>query len=460
MPKPVSILFLGRSIGHFSYLETTIAGLLRRGASVELLFDKAWSRDRSGADSKSVQEFKESYPELATGWALRRADGWRDFLFSVRELRSYRSYLVRRRTTPYYLRRWSKYLTPGWKQLIRKKWLRSLLKTPMADWTLRFLEWLAPCDPDILAFLSAKNPDVLVASPANMRFSEETDFLKASRHLGVPTAIQVLSWDNLSTKGLIQAAPQRLFVWNDLQYRDAREIHHIPPHRLSIAGSPFFDKWFDKPTDTSSREKFCRQLGLDPKRRILLYLGSSRNIATDETWFVEEVANSLETSNDVRIRDFQILVRPHPANTKNYRRLSEMGLCVWPKDGALPETRQDFAEMRDSFSHADAALGINTSGMIDAVLGGLPTFSVRLPKYAETQSSSEHFQHLERFGVLYLCEDVPALLGTLASVVAGHDCKADTRREFSTRFARPRGRERSAGDVIAEEILDLAAGGS
>jgi len=168
-----------------------------------------------------------------------------------------------------------------------------MLRTPIADFTLRLCEWIAPSDPSLLAFLSDKQPDVMVASPTNLRFSEETDFLKAARRLRIPTAIQVLTWDNLSTKGLVQILPDRLFVWNDRQYRDVREIHRVPQRDLSTVGSPFFDKWFDKVDGTSSREADCRRLGLDPEKKILLYLGSSKNIAKDESWFIEEVVEAL-----------------------------------------------------------------------------------------------------------------------------------------------------------------------
>jgi hypothetical protein len=202
MSKPVRVLFIGRSIAHFLYIETTLAGLLRRGASVELFFDEGWSHDWAPASSDPLDEFTVTHPELITGWAPRRADGWRNFLFSIRELRSYRSYLTRPRSTSFYVRRWANYQTPNLKRLIEKNWFRVMLRTPIADLTLRFCEWIAPSDPGLLAVLSDKQPDVMVASPADLRFSEETDFIKAARRLRIPTAIQVLTWDNLSTKGL------------------------------------------------------------------------------------------------------------------------------------------------------------------------------------------------------------------------------------------------------------------
>lgn len=66
-----------------------------------------------------------THPGLITGWAPRRADGWRNFLFSIRELRSYRSYLARPRSTPFYVRRWANYQTPNLQTAHREELVQS-----------------------------------------------------------------------------------------------------------------------------------------------------------------------------------------------------------------------------------------------------------------------------------------------------------------------------------------------
>jgi hypothetical protein len=301
---------------------------------------------------------------------------------------------------------------------------------------------------------------VIVVSPLNLRFSEETDYVKAARSLKVPTALPVLSWDNLSTKALIQIPPDRVFAWNEHHLQDAMQIHGIGRERIEVAGAPFFDKWFDASTPIPGREAFCREIGLDPERRILLYLGSSRRIAPNEVWFVEKLRRFLRASKNQELRGCQMLVRPHPAHAKIYEELTGEDLAVFPRGGELPETPEGFSHMRASFLHADAAIGINTSGMIDAVLAGRPTFSVRIPRYAQTQAEAKHFRYLEDDDALYLADDLTGFCETLIQLFAGTDPKSENRRAFAVKFARPRGLERSAGDVIAEGVLKLAGRGS
>src|SRR5207244_1505348 len=122
-------------------------------------------------------------------------------------------------------------------------------------------------------------------------------------------------------------------------------------------GSPFFDKWFTPPAGGHSREDFCRMVGLQADRPILLYLGSSKHIATDESWFVEDVDALIKASADPRVGRFQLLVRPHPAHARVHARLADAGIAVWPRGGALPDTEGDLADMRSTFAHADAAIG-------------------------------------------------------------------------------------------------------
>jgi hypothetical protein len=223
-----------------------------------------------------------------------------------------------------------------------------------------------------------------------------------------------------------------------------------------VCGAPFFDKWFEPMPDISSRSEFCNRLGLNPRHKILLYLGSSANIARDESWLVEAIKDVFERSDRPAMREWQILVRPHPANAGIYQRLSRSGIRVWPERGALPERRQQFLDLRTSLRHADAAVGINTSGMIDAVLAGAPTLSVRLPQYADTQSKAPHFRHLDEAGSLYITDSVEGLTATLGELSEGRDPLAEQREAFVKAFARPNGLERAAGDIVAEAAIDLA----
>ena len=49
----------------------------------------------------------------------------------------------------------------------------------------------------------------------------QIDLLRSAIRRGIPTAVMVWSWDHLSSKALIRDVPDALFVWNDVQKREA-----------------------------------------------------------------------------------------------------------------------------------------------------------------------------------------------------------------------------------------------
>ena len=91
------------------------------------------------------------------------------------------------------------------------------------------------------------------------------EFLKSARALGIPAATLVASWDNLTNKGLLKWQPEQVFVWNELQRREAIELHGMPPDRVTATGAGLFDTWFDR-RPSGPRDDFVRAIGLDPAR--------------------------------------------------------------------------------------------------------------------------------------------------------------------------------------------------
>jgi hypothetical protein len=110
----------------------------------------------------------------------------------------------------------------------------------------------------------------------------------------------------------MRVQPDRVLVWNDVQRREAIELHGCPPEHVIVTGAARFDEFFNSTPDRS-RSTFLTGLGLDPERPTILYLGSSQLTGPNETELVRRWAESLRASNDDVVRGCNILVRPHPA---------------------------------------------------------------------------------------------------------------------------------------------------
>jgi hypothetical protein len=304
-----------------------------------------------------------------------------------------------------------------------------------------------------------KKPDVVVATPVNHRFSGELEYVKAAKSMGIPTVIINQSWDNLTTKGLYHVVPDLLLVWNEAQKKEAVEIHGIPEENIAVTGAPFFDKWFHH-RQCEDRKEFCDKVGLNHKKPFVLYLGSSSKIAEDETWLIKDIHDGLEGVG--------LLVRPHPANTKHYSKLIDGfvpypsngslkikdDFVVYPIDGELPEDEGSQQDFYNALKQCVCVIGINTSGMIDAVINGKPCIAFMSNKYRLTQRETAHFQQM--IETAYVAFTPEKVAYHIARLIGGEDDRWSVRKKFVKQFIRPRGLDRKAGEIAAQEVERIA----
>lgn len=444
------ILIVLREFRFFALLDTVAPKMLQDGHSVHLLADEVRSR---GETAWALDTWMANTPNFSTGVAATRKDGWRRTAFGFREIRSYASYLNRQDQSEFYMKRWEGYLNRHLKWAVQHwNWVRSLVGSPFTESLLRSFEQLIPPDREITTWLRHHQPDVLVTSPMNMRFDEEVEYVKAARKLRIPTVVPVYSWDNLTTKGLYQIIPDVVLAWNQAQCEEAVQIHHVPPERIVVTGAQRFDEWFEPQRYHLSRQDFCDRSGLDPQRPYILYLGSSANIAKDETWLVKELADALKTSGIPELARIQVLARSHPANTINYDGIQADNLIVWPRGNRATDTDEVMQGFYNSLQYCMATVGLNTTGMIDAMINDRPGVTIMTDRYRRTQLEAVHFRQLLKADALEVAADIPECIALLRSISDGVDRKKQQRNQFVREYIRPRGLHNPAGDLVARAI--------
>ena len=270
--------------------------------------------------------------------------------------------------------------------------IRALLHLPLvrSPAGLRFVSKLLhtveraiPTDTWIETLIAAQKPDVVLVTPLVDIGSDQVEYVKAARALGIHSALCVHSWDNLTNKGLIRVLPDRVFVWNDAQKREAVTMHGMPPDHVVATGATVYDQWFAKPP-TTTRAGFCAKTGLDAAKPFFLYLCSSQFIAPDESEFIANWIHAVRTAPDPRVREAG---HPDPAAPGERAAVAALrfgegeltNVALWPRGGANPIDRATKDDYFDSMYHSVAAVGINTSAQIESGIVGRPVFSVRVP---------------------------------------------------------------------------------
>ncbi len=448
MHKIKKVLFIIRSTEHFTYYESIIKALCDKNIKTKILFNKNWGRNIP----TQIKNFQKENKNFEFGWSKIRKNWIRMYIFPLRELLSYRRYLLIKNQSDYYKKRWRSYLIPPLPFLTKYEFVNSMIKSNLFGHILSQIEFYTPADKNILIDIKNFKPAIVIAGPANMRFSEEIEYIKAAKKINIPTVIPVLSWDNLTTKGLIHITPDLLLVWNKSQEKEAIIHQKINKKNIKIAGSPFFDKWFGNLKPSINRTVFCTKLGLNPNDPILLYLGSSGNIASDETWLIQEIRQSLDQAKDNRLNRTQLIIRPHPANAKIYQKISKPKLIIYPKGGSLPSTNEKLQIFYDTLYYASAVVGINTSAMIDAVIINKPIIAMMSEKYRQTQQEAQHFQHLLKNNVMELAYSKNQFLKKFLDVLNGKDNLKKKRENFVSLYINPLGFKNTAGEVMANQI--------
>jgi hypothetical protein len=187
------------------------------------------------------------------------------------------------------------------------------------------IERAMPPGATIERVLREQRPDLLLVTPLLYFGSQQVEYVRAARAMGIPTVLGVGSWDHLTTKGRIYEIPDRVIVWNEFQRKEAAELHGVPPDRVSVTGAQAFDHWFVQRPSTT-REAFCAKVGVPADRPLLLYLCSSQFITPYEVGFVQRWIKAVRSAPDPAVRTASILIRPHPQNAAQWNRFRRVSV--------------------------------------------------------------------------------------------------------------------------------------
>jgi len=305
-------------------------------------------------------------------------------------------------------------------------------------------------------FLRSEHPDLLLLTPLLYFGSQQVEYVRAAKAAGIRTALGVGSWDHLTTKGLIHAAPQHVLVWNEAQRGEAFELHGIPPERVTVTGAQAYDHWFVQ-QPSLPREAFCAKVGVPADRPLLLYLCSSPFITPHEVPFVRRWIEAIRASSDSVLRGASILIRPHPQNAEQWRDFNPAeyeAVGVWPKAGGNPVDADARADYFDSMFYSVAVVGVNTSALIESGIVGRPVYTVLTDDFAGQQEGTLHFQHLKNVngGLLTTAVSLPEHMMQLADAVRRTPARDEKSRAFVESFVRPYGFDVPAAGKFVEAL--------
>jgi hypothetical protein len=448
----VKFLFSALHFASFRNFESVLETLAQQGHHIHLAADEGETFGGRGL----VERLASSYPHVTYGSVPSTADEpWMPFAQKVRYALDYVRFCAPRYADVPKLRLRNVERTP---RVVR--WLTNGVGPTAVASGLKWLERSMPRSASMRSWLEGLAPDAVILTSLTFSRSSAIEQLKAARGLGIPTAAAIMSWDHLSSKALLHIAPDRTFVWNDVQKREAIDMHGLPADSVVVTGAQCYDQWFER-RPSRDRDAFCTEVGLDPSRPFILYVCSAMSpVPTPvEPQFVKDWVSALRASPDPRLREVGVLVRPHPERLREWADVSLDGFDNVVVRGGTPIDATSKADYFDALTFSGAVVGLCTSAFLEAAIVGRPVLTLLLPAYRMHQDGMAHFRYLRSVegGLLHAAPDVTSHLDDLSNVLARSVEREDRNVRFLTAFVRPHGLALPATPAFVTAVEQLAA---
>lgn len=294
------------------------------------------------------------------------------------------------------------------------------------------LRWNAA---DRLAVFFEKYKPTLVFA-ADIYHNDDVRFIAAARKRGVPVVGMVRSWDNVTTKGMFRAAPDRLIVHNEIIKTEVVKYNAFPADKIFVSGIPQYDDYLRG--SRMPREEFFKKIGLDPKRKLIMYSPFGDRFFQYD-WQILEILKEL---------DEQVLVRLTPNDKIDLSRFRPTpGVYIDQpghqfqkghfRDTELNEA--DTAWLGDSLYHSDLVVACGASIAIDAAVFGKPAILIyfdgreSLPyiKSARRWLDFDHGRKLRESGGVAAAASKEDLLRRTKELLADPKASQDDRQKMA-----------------------------
>jgi len=218
-------------------------------------------------------------------------------------------------------------------------------------------------------FFKLYNPDVIFST--DLQNELDVRMIQEAKKLGVKSTGMIRSWDNITSKGLLRALPDKFAVHNEIIKKELIKYVHVSPEIIDIVGAPHHDSYVMKKT-TQNRSEFFEMYDLDLNKKIILFSPIGNRYIRDNKLdaLVLETLSEIDANIFVRMPPADTAELKIPANAKANIIFDHTGTHSWA-DGKSPVSLKS-----NEVSRADEEKLINTLAYADVVITGQSTMVI------------------------------------------------------------------------------------
>jgi hypothetical protein len=367
-------------------------------------------------------------------------------------------------------RRWRRAQELPWERarnVVVETWAAVGCAAPLLRYQTSALERLTRYSWDLRAIraeLACLRPALVVSTACIAGL--EVPYLLAARDLGIPTLGCILSFDNLTSRGVLPVFDQYA-VWNERMRDEVLALYpDRKPDAVHITGTPQFD-FHVQPAFRLGRAETLAEFGFGPEERYLVYGANSREFTPSEPALVAAFARAC--ASEPGLQSHRIVVRLHPLDDparwasirSGHPRI--MLQRPWSSlDGAFRGAEQ--ARLIGTLLHADTCINFASTIALDAAVLDRPVVWVAFAgggSPAETRFSREvyaadHLRPIVASGGVRLAQSIDELVTAVSAYVRDSSLDRAARRQLvATAVGAVDGR---AAERVAALIATLASG--
>lgn len=140
----------------------------------------------------------------------------------------------------------------------------------------------------------------------------EMYLLEAARRLNIHRIFYILSWDNITSKGIFPVLANSYLTWGPIMNEELQEYYGVKQENMYLTGVTHFDVHAQVKAGIIGIPKLLSSIGLDDSRPYIFFTMSASYYAPNEIDIVEHLARQVE--QNVFGHEMQLVVRPHMAN--------------------------------------------------------------------------------------------------------------------------------------------------
>lgn len=373
-------------------------------------------------------------------------------------------------------KQWLEYLRSGKRNLgrfiIKRVLNRTLAPIPWTKYVVRFFDRFVPLDRHIVGLLDRYKPDLVVIP--DIVFPPDRIFLRAAKRKGYTVLGLIRSWDNLTSKGVIQILPDKLIVYTTTMKEEAKKYAGMREENLLVTGLPHYDIFFRPPK--IDRATFLRGLGIDPTKRIILCAPFFDQYTGSAVVIIKELVRAIETGR--LPNDLHIIVRFRPATPdipdelgvedspyvtvtrpcSHYFKVRNLQAPA--KDWEF--TEEDLDLLMNSLRYSDVVINTISTLSIDAALFDKPVINVRFdadpnvpPKHSvNLVIQHDHYKAIEDSGGVALAWNMEELLTAVSRYLRDPSLDREGRKRII--YEQIETLDDQAGKRVARIIKEMA----